>query len=54
MSPTGLRDKNGGPLWTAALVECGDVGGDLRDPVQGKVSIEVRVHLRAVKHGRKN
>ncbi len=33
----------------------GDVGGDLRDPVQdreqGKVSIEVRVHLRAVKHG---
>jgi len=29
------------------------VGGDLRDPVQGKVSIEVRVHLRAVRHGRK-
>ncbi len=33
----------------------GDVGGDLRDPVQdreqGKVSFEVRVHLGAVEHG---
>jgi len=32
----------------------GDVGGDLRDPVQdkeqGKVSLEVRVHLGAVEH----
>jgi len=33
----------------------GDVGGDLRDPVQdreqGKVSLKVRVHLGAVEHG---
>ncbi len=33
----------------------GDVGGDLGDPVQdrkqGKVSLEVRVHLGAVEHG---
>ncbi len=33
----------------------GDVGGDFRDPIQdrkdGKVSLEVRVHLGAVKHG---
>ncbi len=48
-------DVTVGAIVTDQLLPCiGDVGGDFRDPIQdrkdGKVSLEVRVHLGAVEH----
>ena len=50
-----MESPHGAIVTDQLLPFIGDVGGDLRDSVhdreQGKVSLEVRVHLGAVEHG---